>query len=208
MDLVVRALMQLLFADHRLGARAVVGDAIALGLLGVDVGGVVERHVAPGDARLDRLELVRRDAERRGELVGIGLAAVALEPLPLAAQPIEAALLGARRPEAHHRPAAADVLLDVRANPPHRVGGEPHAAPGIEAIDRHQETEIALLDQIEQPHSVGAVLEGDLDDEAQVAGRQPLGRFVIAESGASAAPVAAPLRASANYIDRCGSGTR
>ena len=146
-----------------------------LRLLGVDVGGVVERHVAPRDARLDRLQLARRDAERRGQLLRLRLAAVALEALPLATQPIEAALLGARRAEAHHRPAATDVLLDVRANPPHRVGREAHAAPGVEAVDRDQETEVALLDQIEQSHPVGAVLEGDLDDEAQIA-RSPAAR--------------------------------
>ena len=128
---------------------------------------------------------------------GSALAAVALEPLPLAPQPIEAALLGARGAEAHQRPRATDVLLDVGANPPDRVGREAHAALGIEAIDRHQQPEVALLDQIEQPHAVGAVLERDLDDEAQVADHQPRGRLLIADSAASAAPARAPRRASA-----------
>ena len=163
-----------------------IRQAITRGI--ANTGRTIRLPVHAGDtlARLQkaraRLELVRRDAERLRELVRIGLRPVALEALPLAAQPIEAALLGARGAEAHHRPAATDVLLDVRADPPHRVRRQADAARWIEAVDRDEEAEVALLDQVEQPHAVRPILERDLDDEAKVPRHEPIGGVVIAES--------------------------
>src|SRR5262249_51521642 len=92
----------------------------------------------------------------------------ALELLALASQAIEAALLGARRAEADEAPLPADEVLDVGPDPPDRVGGEPVAAAGVEALDRDEEAEVPLLDEVEDPDAVGPVLERDLHDETQV----------------------------------------
>ena len=121
--------MQLLVADQRLGARPIVGDAVAL---------ASPRCRRRRRSSSDMSRRVMRDSiassscdvtpSAAASFSRIGLGPVALEPLPLAAQPIEAALLGARRAEAHQRPAATDVLLDVRADPPDRVGRQANAA--------------------------------------------------------------------------------
>src|SRR5215831_15408387 len=36
------------------------------------------------------------------------------------------------------------------ADPPHRVGGEARAAPGLELLHRLEEAEVPLLDEVEQ----------------------------------------------------------
>ena len=142
-------------------------------------------------------------------LLRIGLAAAALEPLPLAAQPIEAALLGARGAEAHHRPAATDVLLDVRADPPHGVGREAHAA----RRDRSDRP---------PPADRGCPPGSDREGARRRCGtrtrssRRSAGCPVTRRSAASwsrkrrqrSASSSLLVRRQQAYIDRCGSGTR
>ena len=58
--------------------------------------------------------------------------------------------------------------LDGLADPPRRVGGEAVAAAPVELLDRADQAEDALLDQVEQRQLGALVLLGDRDDEAQV----------------------------------------
>src|SRR4051794_22512289 len=54
------------------------------------------------------------------------------------------------------------------ADPPRRVGGELVAAPVVELLDRADQPERALLDQVQERQAAAEVALGDRDDEAQV----------------------------------------
>jgi hypothetical protein len=55
------------------------------------------------------------------------------------------------------------------ADPPGRVGRELEALRPVELLDRADQPEVALLDQVEQRQARARVHLGDRDDEAQVA---------------------------------------
>src|SRR4029079_6330382 len=59
---------------------------------------------------------------------------------------------------------AGDRLPD----PPRRVRRELEAAPPVELLDRADEAERALLDQVEERKALVAVVLRDRDDEAEV----------------------------------------
>ena len=97
--------------------------------------------------------------------------------------------VGSRPRSCKRRPLHADELVDgldhvdgmrmVRAwsaiarrhrlaDPPRRVGAELEAAPVVELLDRADEPEVALLDEVEQRQAAVRVAARDGDDEAQV----------------------------------------
>ena len=67
------------------------------------------------------------------------------------------------------RPWSAIARDDGLADPPGRVGRELEALGVVELLDRPDQAEVALLDQVEQRQAGGRVGLGDRDDEAQVA---------------------------------------
>ena len=58
--------------------------------------------------------------------------------------------------------------LDALANPPGGVGRKTEAALGIELLQRVDQAEIALFDQVEQRHAAIQVVLGDVHHQAQV----------------------------------------
>ena len=74
------------------------------------------------------------------------------------------------------RQRAGDRLPD----PPRRVGRELEAAPPVELLDRADQSERALLDQVEERQPLVAVVLGDRDDESQVGLDHPLLRLEVA----------------------------
>jgi len=74
------------------------------------------------------------------------------------------------------------MYLDSGTDPPHRIGGEPEAAIGIEALDRLHHPDIALRDQLRKRQPIAAISHRDLGDETQMAGYQAvrgLGVFML-----------------------------
>ena len=67
----------------------------------------------------------------------------------------------------HQRPRAQDVFLDRGLDPPHRVGREPEALVGLEALDRLHQADIAFGDHFGDRQAVAAIAHGDLGDEPQ-----------------------------------------
>ena len=53
-------------------------------------------------------------------------------------------------------------------DPPSRIGRELVAAAVIELVDRLHQTDVSLLDQVEELKAAVVVFLGDRDDEAQV----------------------------------------
>ena len=61
-----------------------------------------------------------------------------------------------------------DRARDRLADPPRRVGRELEAAAVVELLDRSNETERALLDEVEEGEAAPEVALGDRDDEPEV----------------------------------------
>jgi hypothetical protein len=124
------------------------------------------------------------DVEALGDrLDGLGAQIAFVDRLHLAlelAQVEEQLLL--RRGGAHfdQRPAMQDVFLDRGPDPPHRVGREPEAAVGVEALDRLHQPDVALRDDLVERQPVAAVAHRDLGDQAEVAGYELVGGLDVA----------------------------
>ena len=70
--------------------------------------------------------------------------------------------------DADRPPLVRDRARDRLADPPRRVGRELVAAAVVELLDRADEAERALLDQVQERQAAAQVALGDRDDEAQV----------------------------------------
>ena len=73
-----------------------------------------------------------------------------------------------------------DGALDRLPDPPRRIGREAEAALGVELVERVDEAEVALLDQVGKREPAVGVMLRDADDEPQVVLDQPLPRREIA----------------------------
>jgi hypothetical protein len=71
-----------------------------------------------------------------------------------------------------------DAALDALADPPRGVGRELEAFAPIELGDGADQSEVAVLDQIEQRRSGRLVFLGDRDDQAQVRFQEPAAGIV------------------------------
>src|SRR5205814_8408625 len=71
------------------------------------------------------------------------------------------------------------------ADPPGGVGGELEATAPVEFLDRADQAEVALLDQVEQREATARVALGDRDDEAQVGLHQRVLRRHVVALGAA-----------------------
>ena len=126
---------------------------------------------------LDLQHLLRRDVHFLGELFGRGLAAQVLEQLTLDAAELVDDL------DHVHRDADGAGLVghgagDGLTDPPRGVGGELVALGVVELLDRADQAEVALLDQVQERHAAAGVALGQRDDEAQVGLEQVVLRAV------------------------------
>ena len=69
---------------------------------------------------------------------------------------------------------------DRLPDPPCRIGGELKALGVVELFYRLQQTQIALLNQIQKLHTSAHVLLGDADNQTQICFGQPLFRIAVA----------------------------
>ena len=72
-----------------------------------------------------------------------------------------------------------DIFLDGGADPPHGVGREPEAALRVEALHGLHQADIALRDDLVHGQAVAAIAHGDLGDQPQMAGHQPMRRLDV-----------------------------
>ena len=152
--------------------------------------GLVQRDGLPG-VLLDLQHLLRGDVHLLGELLRRGLAAQVLEQLALDAAELVDDL------DHVHRDADGAGLVGHRAgdglaDPPRRVGRELVALGVVELLDRTDQAEVALLDEVQERHAAAGVALGQRHDEAQVRLEQVvLGPLAVAHDPAQ---VAAHLR--------------
>ena len=74
------------------------------------------------------------------------------------------------------RACSATARLDGLTNPPVGVGREAEPLPPVVLVDGPVETEVALLDEVEERQAAADVLPGDRHDQSQVALDQPSAR--------------------------------
>ena len=79
----------------------------------------------------------------------------------------------------NERPRAQDVFLNRRLDPPHGVSRQPEAFVRLEALHRLHQADIALGNDLGDRQAVAAIPHGDLGDEPQMAGHEPMRRFAI-----------------------------
>src|SRR5438034_1778644 len=130
--------------------------------------GRVDRDVARREALLHLDHFLLAHVEALGDELRAGREALALEPLALLGEVEEELALRLRGADLHQAPVVHDVADDVGADPPHRVGREADAAVGVEVLDRLEETDVALLDEVEQVVEGALVLARDHHDQAEV----------------------------------------
>src|SRR3954468_24813912 len=143
-----------------------VGDELAeLGLLLV-ADRLLERDRRLGRA-LDRVALLGIDARDLGDLVGRGLAPELGDELALGAADL-VELLDHVHGDADRARLVGQGAGDRLADPPGRVGRELEALAVVELLRRADETEGALLDEVQERQALVAVVLRDGDDEPQV----------------------------------------
>jgi hypothetical protein len=69
-------------------------------------------------------------------------------------------------------PVLEDVFVDLRLDPVHGEGNQPHAAVRIEALDRLHQADVAFLNQVGMGQSITQIAAGDGDHQAQVRSHQ------------------------------------
>src|SRR5881396_2590237 len=130
--------------------------------------GRVDRDVARREALLHLDHLLLAHVEALGDQLRTGREALALEPLALLGEVEEELALRLRGADLHQAPVVHDVADDVGADPPHRVGGEADAAVGVEVLDRLEEADVPLLDEVEEIVEGALVLARDHHDQPEV----------------------------------------
>ena len=128
--------------------------------------GLVERDGLPC-VLLDLQHLLGCDVHLLGQLLRSGLAAQVLEQLALDAAELVDDL------DHVHRDADGAGLVGHRAgdglpDPPGRVRRELVALGVVELLDRPDQAEVALLDQVQERHPAAGVALGQRDDQSQV----------------------------------------
>ena len=116
-------------------------------------------------------DLLRGHVELAAQLLWRGLAAEVLQHLPLHAGELVDDL------DHVHRDADGAGLVGHRAgdrlaDPPRRIGRELEALGVVELLDRTDETEVALLDEVQELHAATGVALGERDHEAEVRAEQ------------------------------------
>ena len=152
--------------DGFLGQRLVAGDEVAEdGVLAVADGRVEARRRTRRGPHLEHL----LHGERRlvGDLVERRLAAELRPQLPVCAVDLLQALHDVDR-HADRARLVGERTGDGLADPPRRVRRELEAAAPVELLDRADEAERPLLDEIEEGEALIAVVLRDRDDEPQV----------------------------------------
>ncbi len=152
---------------HRVG---VLDEVAEVGVLLADRR--LERHGLLGDA-LDLHHAVDGQVHLQGDLLGSGLPAEILVELPL--HPHE---LVDRLDHVHGNSNGARLVRDRPgdrlANPPRGIRGELISLGVVEFLDRPDETQVALLDQIEEEHSAPDIAFRDRHHEPEIGLDEPL----------------------------------
>jgi hypothetical protein len=82
-------------------------------------------------------------------------------------------------------PALRQRMQDRLPDPPHRVRGQPEAAAAVELLDRADQADVALLDEIEQRRAALRIPACDRDDESEIRLDQTPSRRLVAQTLAS-----------------------
>src|SRR3954454_18806161 len=116
---------------------------------------------------LDLAHPLRRELHLDADLFRRRFAAQVLQQLTLDAHELVDGLDHVHR-DADRARLVSDGARDRLPDPPRRVGRELVALGVVELLDRTDQTEVALLDQVEEGHAAAGVALGHRDDQPQV----------------------------------------
>src|SRR3954451_17695855 len=177
--------------EHAPLAIAQVLECLAEGFLREDLGRPLVRRLSPfvGDelselrllfiadrlfqrdgclrGALDRIDFLRVDARRLGDFLGGGLTAKLGHELALGAADLVQLFDDVDR-DADGARLVGKRTGDRLADPPRRVGRELEALAVVELLRGSDETERALLDEVQERESLVAIVLRDRDDQSQV----------------------------------------
>ena len=148
------------------------------------------REARPAGGRLRRRRLIQRDfairhpllhfadfafldADPLGEQQRLRGESFRLQPRGFLLQIEEELALGLGGADFHQPPVVHQVTDDIRADPPHRVRREADATVGDRSLDRLDQADVALLNQVEQITRGAREFMRNLDHQAQIRGNQP-----------------------------------
>src|SRR5918995_414555 len=146
--------------------RLLVGHEVAQGGVLLFADRLLERNRELRHAQ-DLANLLRVDLQLLGDLLGKRLAPEALHELALHVHDLVELL-----DHVHGNPDRARLVRDRACHrltdPPRRIRRELEAAAVVELLDRSDQPERALLDEVEEGQAAAEVALGDRDDEPQV----------------------------------------
>ena len=97
-----------------------------------------------------------------------------------------------------------DRAVDGLADPPGGIGAEFEAAAWVELVDRPQQAQVALLDQVQEGDAAPQVALGHADHQPQVGADD--GRVGLVGAGADESPPRGPVRLQAAGCGRACAG--
>ena len=143
----------------------VLDEVAELGVLLLADGGL-KAHRLLGDL-LDLADALGSESHLLADLLGGWLAAELLQKLALDAHELVDGLHHVHR-NADGAGLVGDGAGDGLANPPGGVGGELEALGVVELLHRADETEVALLNEIQKQHAAAHIALGNGDHQAQI----------------------------------------
>ena len=161
----------------------VIGDRIGDGVVGIDL----QRRIERGDMLVERdrpPHVVDRTLDQIGDLFEPDFPSVRGFEMAEGAQD-EVDFLDHMHRQTDGARLVHDRAFDALPDPPGRVGREAETALGVELLDRVDQAEVALFDQIEQWNAAIEVMLGDVHHEAQVVLDHPLPRLELARARAA-----------------------
>jgi hypothetical protein len=110
---------------------------------------------------------VRRQVELAAQLLRSRLPGQVLQELSFQADQLVDRLHHVDR-DAYGARLVGDGPGDGLPDPPRRIGGEREPLRVVELLDCSDQSEVALLDEVEKQHAPPDIARGDADDQAQV----------------------------------------
>ena len=108
-------------------------------------------------------------------MIFVYLSPIWFEELLCFSKTVEEFFLRLGRTDFDQTPSPDDEILNIGANPPDGIGDQAISPVRVKLLDGHHEPHVALLNEVEEFHTIGAILKGDFDHKPEVGRDQLVG---------------------------------